>query len=35
MKGLYSSEFDDLFMKDKMDFLKNAWKHKLHIMNEL
>jgi hypothetical protein len=26
--------FDDLFTKNKMDFLENAWKHKLATMEE-
>ena len=34
MKELHRPEFNDLFTKNKMDFLENAWKHKLQTMEE-
>ena len=35
MKELHRPEFDDLYTKNKLDFLKNAWKHKLDTTEQV
>lgn len=35
MKEQFKPEFNDLFERNNLDFLEKAWKHKIHIVEEL
>ena len=35
MRFEFKTEFDDLFIKNNFDFLEKAWKHKLHVIEQV